>query len=305
MKYALKGIFRDGGDWLTLVLMTGVYGFWVWLMFIQNGLSGWGLAVLCAPLLTMHSSLQHEFMHGHPFRHQGVNDVLAMFSIGILVPYFRFKDTHLFHHTDARLCDPYDDPESWYQPESDWNRRSRVSQAIFNFNNTLIGRLMLGPAIGVFGFFKCDMMQFGRGAAHIGWKWGLHLVLAAVLLLAISMWGNLSVLQYFVAAYLGMSLLMVRTFIEHQVHEKIRGRSVIIETGGLFSLLFLNNNLHAVHHAYPGLAWYRLPGLFTANRDRFLKLNDGYSFKNYLQVFLKYGLRRKENVPYPEDLRQD
>jgi fatty acid desaturase len=85
----------------------------------------------------------------------------------------------------------------------------------------------------------------------------------------------------------------------------MRGRSVIIETQGLFSLLFLNNNFHAVHHAYPGLAWYRLPRLFKANREKFLKMNDGYRYANYLEVFRKHGLRRKEPVPFPEHLRQD
>jgi fatty acid desaturase len=299
MKGYLKGLFKDSGDWLTLMLLACVWATWVTLLFGQTLVTGWGLVLILAPLLTLHSSLQHEIMHGHPFRNQMINDLLACISLGILVPYFRFKDTHLYHHTDSRLCDPYDDPESWYQPVDHWNARSKASQAVFNFNNTLIGRLLIGPAIGMTGFMKCELRLLFSGQWHVGWKWGLNFVFAAILLMLVHIQGAMSALQYVLAAYMGMSLLMVRTFIEHQFHEKIRGRSVIIESRGLFSLLFLNNNFHAVHHSYPGMAWYRLPGLFAANREKFLRLNDGYSFPDYTAVFRKYGLRRKENVPYP------
>jgi fatty acid desaturase len=93
---------------------------------------------------------------------------------------------------------------------------------------------------------------------------------------------------------------MVRTFLEHQAHEKVRGRSVIIERGGFFAFLFLNNSYHAVHHAYPGYAWYRLPELFFTNRERFLKINKGYAYSSYREIFRRYLFKRKEPVPLPE-----
>ena len=45
---------------------------------------------------------------------------------------------------------------------------------------------------------------------------------------------------YLLSAYLGLSLLKIRTFLEHQAHEKARGRTVIIEDRGPLALLFLN-----------------------------------------------------------------
>ena len=46
-------------------------------------------------------------------------------------------------------------------------------------------------------------------------------------------------------------------------------RTVIVESGLFGSLLYLNNNLHAVHHAFPGLPWHAIPAARRAHRHRF------------------------------------
>ena len=79
----------------------------------------------------------------------------------------------------------------------------------------------------------------------------------------------------------------------------MRGRSVIIEDRGPLAFLFLNNNLHAVHHAHPRVAWYRLPALYRARRERFLAMNEGYRFASYAHVFRGYLFRQKDPVPHP------
>ena len=76
-------------------------------------------------------------------------------------------------------------------------------------------------------------------------------------------------------------------------------RSVIVEAGPALSLLFLNNNLHALHHAHPGVSWYRLPALYRARRDELLALNGGYRYGGYLEVARRYFLRPKEPVLHP------
>jgi len=301
--------FRDHGDWRTLALVLLVHGLIAGLVFVSwDGFIGdlqaqsVFMVLMLAPLVTLYSSLTHEITHGHPFRSSWVNDLLMVIPYGLLVPHYRFKDTHLAHHKDVNLCDPYDDPESWYQLGADWHQRGPISQAVFNFNNTLLGRMLIGPLIGMTGFIKCDWYNVKRGERHIAGKWLLHLALCAVLLSAVAVYSPLPVWCLPAAAYLGMSILMIRTYLEHQAHEKVRGRSVIIEKGGIFAFLFLNNSLHAVHHAYPAIAWYRLPGLFAANRNRFLKMNDGYAFGSYRSVFRQFFFRRKEPVPIEDAL---
>jgi fatty acid desaturase len=65
------------------------------------------------------------------------------------------------------------------------------------------------------------------------------------------------------------------------------------------SLLFLNNNLHALHHAHPGVSWYRLPTLYRARRNELLAGNGGYRFGGYLEIARRYLLRPKEPVLHP------
>lgn len=298
-------LLKDCGDWRTLVLLGGCHGFIGFLLFGPLSLPEWVSILFLTPLLTLYSSTQHEILHGHPFKNQKLNDALVVLPWALFVPYFRFKDTHLAHHLDVNLCDPYDDPESWYQCKADWEQRSQLSKAIFNFNNTLIGRMVLGPLIGMTGFVKCDWYHFRQGEWHIALKWISHALLAAVLAYAIASFGNLSTLSYVAVCYLSTSLLMVRTFLEHQAHEKVRGRSVIIENGGFFGFLFLNNSYHAVHHAFPNKAWYRLPEFYRSRRAHFLKMNEGYSFSSYREVFRRFSFKKKEPVPLPVDLNKD
>ena len=59
--------------------------------------------------------------------------------------------------------------------------------------------------------------------------------------------------------YPGTSLTLLRSFAEHPAATEPGHRVAIVERAGPFSLVFLNNNLHAAHHRAPGIAWYRLP----------------------------------------------
>ena len=104
---------------------------------------------------------------------------------------------------------------------------------------------------------------------------------------------------YLVGCWGALAILRVRTFLEHQAHERAPARSVIIEDRGPLALLFLNNNLHAVHHAHPQLPWYRLPAEYARRREEFLRRNGGYRYRSYVEVFRRHLLRRKDPVAHP------
>ena len=295
--------FSDDGDWRTLLLLMAIYAVWAGLVFFGPGLfsalPGSLLAiVLIAPLLTLHSSTQHEFVHGHPFRAQWLNDALAFAPIGLLIPYCRFKETHLKHHLDCNLCDPFDDPESWYMDIAGWLRRNGAARAVFNVNNTFAGRLIVGPLIGTLGLLRNDFRRVVVGEHRLAARWLLHGALVGMLVTLIAAHGAVPVWAYLASCYLAMSLLMVRTFAEHQWSERPDGRTIIVERSPL-SLLFLNNNLHLVHHKLPTVAWYRLPSIFRARRAEWLAMNDGYAFPNYFSLFRSYAFKPKEPVVHP------
>jgi fatty acid desaturase len=112
-------------------------------------------------------------------------------------------------------------------------------------------------------------------------------------------WAQVALWYWVASSYAAMGILKIRTFLEHQAHDKPRGRTVVIEDRGPLALLFLNNNYHAVHHAHPKVAWYKLPQMFETGRDTYLSRNFGYYYKNYAQIFTRHLLRAKDPVPHP------
>jgi fatty acid desaturase len=285
-------------EWPTLGLLVACYALWAVAVFWLAGVSLWLAVPLAGWVIAQHSSLQHEMIHGHPFRDARWNEALVFPALTLVIPYRRFRDSHLAHHQDAVLTDPYDDPESNYLAERDWTSLPRWLRAVLGFNNTLLGRLLIGPVVGQVFWTLSELREARRGDRRVieGWLW--HVPAAAVVL-AVVIASPMPVWAYLLAAYLGVSLLKIRTFLEHQAHEKARGRTVIIEDRGPLALLFLNNNLHVVHHAHPRVPWYRLPTLYRANRARFLGMNEGYRYGSYGEVFARHLLRAKDPVPHP------
>ena len=100
-------------------------------------------------------------------------------------------------------------------------------------------------------------------------------------------------------AYPGISLMLVRSFCEHQAVENLGERTIIVEASPFWSLLFLNNNLHVAHHTRPRLAWYELPAYYRAERDALLAKNKGYRMAGYGEIFRRYFFRPKEPVAHP------
>lgn len=292
-------ILRDNTEWRTIVLIAACYSSWFIILFFLSSLQPIIAVAMLVPTLTLHSSLQHECIHGHPFRHRWLNDLVIGLPLGLMVPFIRFKDMHLEHHQNASICDPYDDPESWYVSQAFWHRLPGPLKRLFEINNTLVGRICLGPLLSVVRMVIDDAGSIARGNRRILKAWIFHAIVGGSVIALVLRYSPLPLWAYMIACYGGFSLLMVRTYLEHQAEESVRGRSVIIEDRGPFSFLFLNNNLHAVHHAYPAVAWHQLPALYRRHRNRFLAMNKGYRFDSYGEILRRFAFRRKEPVVYP------
>ena len=283
-------------EWPTLAMLVFCYAIWcLGTTYLSNVNLGLGMAVT-GNAVALHSSLSHEIIHGHPFRWQRLNEALVFPGFSILIPYLRFRDTHLAHHLDADLTDPYDDPESNYLDPEIWNGLPIAVRFALNINNTLLGRMCIGVLVSQVMFMMSDWRQRDR-AVIIGWA--VHAVSVGLVFGWLATIGSMPIWAYLIAAYIGLSLIKIRTFLEHQAHARALGRTAIIEDRGLLSFLFLNNNLHAVHHAHPRTAWYALPALYFSRRDQFLKMNGGYSYQSYREVFRQHLFKRKDPVPHP------
>ncbi|MXN63460.1 fatty acid desaturase [Stappia sp. GBMRC 2046] len=290
-------------EWPTFVLILGCYAAWFWLALGGGqGLPAPLWVVATGLFTTLHWSLMHEAVHGHPTRIGFVNAALVAIPIGWIFPYGRFRDTHLAHHATGELTDPFDDPESWYLAGASWQGLCRPLKAVLAFNNTLAGRLTFGPAIATFRFVLSDIrliLKRDDRARQARRSWCFHLIALCLLALALSEGSGLPFWQFAAATYLGFSILLIRTFAEHQAAERAGERTVVIEDHGPLAWLFLFNNFHAAHHLRPGLAWYRLPSFYRRHRDDLLVRNGGYAFPTYLALLRRYFLRPKEPVPHP------
>lgn len=283
----------------TLAILAMCYAVWgiaitwataIWLPF------GMALVTVSAAL---HSSLSHEALHGHPTRIRRLNEALVFPALSMFIPYARFRDTHLAHHNDEILTDPYDDPESNYMDPDIWQKLPAWKQGLSMFNNTLLGRLVVGPLIGQIGFMRGDWAAIMRRETGVlaGWIW--HIPAVGIV---IWVWAGYSTMPFWaliIATYCAISILKIRTYLEHRAHEIAKGRTVVIEDRGPLAFLFLNNNFHAVHHAHPGVAWYQLPAMFAADKACFLDTNRSYYYRSYAEVFARYFWRAKDPVPHP------
>ncbi len=283
----------------TVILLAGVY---VAFGLTTTLLSAWSLSIgmpATALVIAQFSSVQHEVLHGHPFASRRLNEALVLPGLTLFVPFARFRDLHLAHHHDEILTDPYDDPESNYLDPEVWAGLSRPWQGVLRLNNTLCGRILLGPMVSMIGFVSADLraIRLGDRAARDGWLW--HVVGVTMVLVWLWATDGMPVWAFVLAAYLGFGLLKIRTFLEHRAHDRASGRTVIVEDRGPLAFLFLNNNLHVVHHMHPKVAWYRLPGLYRQNRERYLARNGGYVYTSYAEIFRRYFLHAKDSVPHP------
>ncbi len=286
-------------EWPTLGLLVLTYGVWALGTSIVAGVFLPLGMVLVALSAALHSSLCHEVLHGHPTRYRWLNELLVFPQLALFVPYGRFRDTHIAHHRDERLTDPYDDPETNYLDPETWARMPVWMRAALRFNNTLAGRLLIGPLVGQVVFMAEDWRAIRAGRQGVLAAWLIHVPAVALVVWWMVRFGQMPVWAWLVSTYAALSILKIRTFLEHRAHETVPGRTVIIEDRGPLAFIFLNNNLHVVHHSRPGVPWYRLRSLYSAERAAFHAANDHYHYRSYGEVFRRYFLRAKDPVPHP------
>lgn len=286
-------------EWPTLGLLLLCSALYVVLSLFGNLLPLWLAILLLTVIVAQHSSLQHEILHGHPFKNHLLNEALVAVPIGLWLPYRRFRDTHIAHHKDTRLTDPYDDPETNYLDPKIWHMFGPATKALLLANNTLAGRIIIGPLVGMYSFYRGDIKEIRKGNRRIIGSYLLHLLALLPLLWWLAVYAALPLWAFVLAAYGGTSLLKIRTYLEHRAHKNVPARTVLIESRGFFALLFLNNNFHAVHHQYPDLPWYQIPQLYDAEKAQFQRQNEGYIYKSYGSIFRHYLFHRKDDIPHP------
>jgi fatty acid desaturase len=282
----------------TWSLAFTIYGGWLALTFWWRDLPIWAAAPAAAWLCAWHMSLQHELMHGHPTRHPIINDALAWPPLNLWLPYALYREEHLRHHRDAHLTDPLEDPESTYMTAEAWAHAGAARRLLHRSCNTLTGRLALGPARAIARFWWHQARRPGAEVPRGAWlshAAGVGLVLGWVC--GICRIDPLTYAACFI--YPGTALIMIRSLAEHRAAERPQDRTAVVEQGGVLGLLFLNNNLHVLHHEQPAIPWYALPAQWRLLRSDLLAARRGPVYRSYLEIATRYAWQPQHPGPYP------
>jgi fatty acid desaturase len=291
---------RRGLEPLTLLLAASIYGGWLLLTWWWHAVPLVLGLPLAAWLLAWHGSLQHEAVHGHPTGRRWLDTLIAGPPLALWLPFPVYRSSHLAHHRTPSLTDPLDDPESYYVTPETWAGLGPVRRAALLAMQTVAGRLLLGPPVVVGRLLVAEARGLLSGDVSRVRVWAVHLAAAAAVLgWVVGVCGIAPGTYLLCFVYPGLSLTLVRSFTEHRPAADQASRSAIVEAGPVFSLLFLNNNLHALHHAEPGLPWYRLPAVYRQRRAALLAGNGGFRFGGYGEILRRHALVPKDAPVLP------
>ncbi|GGF06363.1 aminotransferase [Aliidongia dinghuensis] len=280
-------------EWPTITVAAVLYAGFAFLTSNWGNLPLWVAAPLGAVLVAWHGSLQHETIHGHPTPFGRVNTLIGAPPLSLWLPYALYRETHLGHHKDhgRDLTDPIRDPESHYLHRGALGDAGRLQVALLRWHNTLGGRMLIGPALLV-GRCWLTAVRRTRTDPHHRRLWLRHGLTVLPMLAWIVGVCRIPIAEYIgLVVYPSIALGLIRSFAEHRAAPAPIDRTAVVEAGWFWSLLFLNNNLHVVHHQQPSLPWYRIPDTWRRLRGQ-IGLAPGMLYeRGYAEIFARHLLR--------------
>jgi fatty acid desaturase len=288
-------------DIRTLGVALAVYGGYFVLTWFFRDLPLWAAAPLLIACVTWHGSLQHETIHGHPTPSRWLNSTLASPPLSLWVPYRIYRVSHLQHHRHRgrHLTEVSRDPESFFMQPGTLSKSARLRRVLYRANCTLLGRLALGPALGVSRFWTAEIREALGGDRRRSIIWSRHAVAVAAVLLWTCGVCHIPIAVYvLLIVYPSISVTHLRSFTEHRADAEPSLRTMVVEAHPVWALIFLNNNLHIAHHAHPKLPWHQLPRAWSRMRDSAIASGLVYH-RGYGQVAGNYLLRPVISVEHP------
>jgi fatty acid desaturase len=288
---AARSVFRrvHGPTWLVAV---AIYCGWFFLTLAHDRLPLPILLILGGAVVAWHGSLQHETIHGHPAGPRWIGWALAAPALSLWLPYGIYRDTHRRHHATPHLTDPAHDPEAPFDIGAALPCGGAVLRVLGATQRTALGRMVLGPPFTIGAFLATELRAVARRVPDHRRAWALHALAALPVLYWIVAVAGMPIWKYLLAfVYPGTSLTLLRSFAEHRADTKPERRTAIVEAGLFFRLIFLNNNLHVVHHAAPRAPWFELTRLWARERSAFAARAPDLIHPGYLTIAWRHAFR--------------
>ena len=249
-------VLKEAGEWRTLAVVIAVYGLTVLTVLRYDVLTPWLAVPMLAVLGAWHLSMQHEVLHGHPFKNQFINDAIGGIPVTLWIPYLAFKKDHHEHHL-SDLTNPALDNESYYVSQEQWDKAGRIRRAAWTANRTILFRMFVWTIVSTITYVLTVLKRAVRNEKSDRLAVMLHIIGVAFVVYLVSL-SSMPLWQFALGTtYGGRILNAIRPFPEHKYQSGVETRTAMIMAGRFMSLLMLNNNLHVAHHEEPGVPWYR------------------------------------------------
>ena len=287
-----KSLLNGRGEWRTIAVIVAIYGLTVLTVLRHEVLTPWLTIPVLSVLGAWHLSMQHETIHGHPFRHVWLNDLIGSIPVTLWIPYYIFKKDHIEHH-QSDLTHPGLDNESYYVSPEAWASAGKLRKAAYWANRTILFRMFVWTIVSTVTYLWSKIRLMLRGDKQTWFAMSTHVAALVVVVYFVRSFAGMPLWQFALGTtYGGRILNAIRPFPEHKYQSDTEVRTAMVMAGPFMSLLMLNNNLHVAHHEEPGVAWYEVPNMSARvnaverARDAGLLYEGGYA-----EVFRKFSFK--------------
>jgi fatty acid desaturase len=287
-----KSLLNGRGEWRTIAVIVAIYGLTVLTVLRHEVLTPWLTIPVLSVLGAWHLSMQHETIHGHPFRHVWLNDLIGSIPVTLWIPYFSFKKDHIEHH-QSDLTHPGLDNESYYVSPQAWESAGKLRKAAYWANRTILFRMFVWTIVSTVTYLWSKIRLMLRGDKQTWFAMSTHVAGLVVVVYFVRSVAEMPLWQFALGTtYGGRILNAIRPFPEHKYQSDTEVRTAMVIAGPFMSLLMLNNNLHVAHHEEPGVAWYEVPNM-SARVDAVERAREaGLLYEGgYAEVFRKFSFK--------------
>jgi len=276
----------------TILLALAIYASWFLLLAFHKALPWWILAPLAGYVVQWHFSLQHEAIHAMRGLPKWLRTALVWPPLGGWFPYELYRRSHAKHHRNSHLTYPGQDTESFYHEDEDWEDYGNLWRGLLVVNQTFLGRLLLGPFLRTPRFYIKEATKIAAGNFSNVAIWLRHFIAFGLILVLVEFVFDMPAWQYLAEfMYPGLIFGMMRSYTEHRWGGRPSERTAVVESNWVFGLLFLWNNIHAVHHLFPALPWYKIPRVWREHQSRIQAHNGGFVFRGYGEIAWRWLVR--------------